>query len=405
MKRNFEDWLTAYADYAQDSFCPPKFHFWTGVSAVAGALERKVWTQLETFKLYPNAYILLVARPGVGKSSAMNMGIDMLKQLKSDAGEINFLATQNSEASFNNQMTCWKTFFVGDVTHTQSAGYFYASEASNSLKEIPGGGDITSALTEFYDCPPYWRKNLVAKDIEVKNACCNVLAGSTFSFLNELIPQQKVEGGFASRLLYVIQDDLFKRNPKWSPQGKDLERREALISDLQRVYSLTGTFKPTPEIIKTFEEWFPLQDEYAQGLKSARMQHFIARKHTNILKLAMICSAAESDDLILDVRHWERAKFLVEEVESNLSKIIDHSVNKQTQQGLNHTILNALAKEGKEGVLERPALMASLMRHHVDQTKIESTINFMHNSGVIKIEMGGAGKMRYRLLVDAKDYF
>jgi len=403
--RNFPDWLTAYAEYSLDAFCPEKFHFWTGVSTLAGALERRVWIHRETFNLYPNVYILLVARPGMGKSSATNIGMnEFLKRLSPGDGEINFIGTQNSEASFIEQMSRFKVFHVNGQPHSHSSGFLYASEASNSLKEMVGGGTILSALTEFYDCPSHWKKVLMTKSTSMDNVCCNVLAGCTFSFLKELVPEAQSAGGFASRLLYVIQDEVTVRSPKWRNVGRSGSVREKLFSDLEQIYALAGPFDPLPEFTEAYEEWFPQQDAYVQTLASERLQHFLARKHTNILKLAMLCSVSESNDLKLTRAHWERALSLMDSVEIDLPKIVNHSVDTRTQKGLNYLVLKALQEEGQEGALEKSDLLRILGQRGAEVGKIEHTLKFMHDSKMIRIEISAQGKFRCKLLVDTKDY-
>ena len=76
MSRHYEDWLTAFCDYAQHGEAPRRMYFWAGVSAVAGALRRKVWIDEAYFKWYCNMYIVFVAPPGiVSKSTTANARI------------------------------------------------------------------------------------------------------------------------------------------------------------------------------------------------------------------------------------------------------------------------------------------------------------------------------------------
>jgi hypothetical protein len=402
MTRHYPDWLTAYEDYAKDDFCPQKFHFWTGVSVLAGTLERRVWSDSGNFKLYPNVYVLLIARPGMGKSTASGIGIDqMLSRLDSDNGKINFIANQNTDASFVQQMTKQKRFSLNGEEHIQSASFFYASEASNSLKEVKGGGDIISGLTDTYDCKEHFSKKLAGQPepFVITNGCCNFLACSTFEFLARLIPETQIEGGFASRIIYVIQDETLIRTPKWKAEKASAETQQLLLEDLHQIYALAGEFQATPEVQRKFESWFPKQDAFSQGLKSTKMQHFISRKHTNVRKLAMICSASESNSLLIEMKHWERAQNLITDVEDRLEKIIEHSNDRTSQGGINSILISILAKANARGPMNKKDLMNEIVRKGLDSTKITSTLNSMLDAHIVGLESGG-----YRLLVDAKDY-
>jgi hypothetical protein len=63
MPRIHNDWIKAYQEYASHSEAPPRMHFWTAVSALAGALRRKVWIEQAYFQWYANMYIIFVAPP------------------------------------------------------------------------------------------------------------------------------------------------------------------------------------------------------------------------------------------------------------------------------------------------------------------------------------------------------
>ena len=76
--RNYDDWLKAYLRYAESTEAPMHMHFWSGVSAVAGALRRRVWIDQAYFKWYPNFYIVLVAPPGiVSKSTTVGIAMNL----------------------------------------------------------------------------------------------------------------------------------------------------------------------------------------------------------------------------------------------------------------------------------------------------------------------------------------
>src|SRR5271163_550913 len=57
-------------------------HFWSGVSAIAGALRRKVWIEMSYFRWHVNHYIVFVAPPGVvSKSTTVAIAMDILRKV------------------------------------------------------------------------------------------------------------------------------------------------------------------------------------------------------------------------------------------------------------------------------------------------------------------------------------
>jgi len=408
-KRNFADWITAYTTYARDGFSPDKFHLWTGFSVLAASLERKVWVNLGAKRkhIFPNIYVFLISKPAIGKSTAMDTGVnDILKQIETPEGGIVFLPNQLSEASFYKKFSEGeKRFLWGKQLISHCSGYLYLSEASNSLKEMAGGGELTSAMTEFYDCASSWEKSLVTRKGEViHNICCNALVGSTFNFLGILIPQRNIMGGFASRLLYVVQSDSMVRSPDLEPdRPEDHDKiQKALIEDLSQVHRLTGKFRYEKAFNDEWKRWYAGNDRYVQGLKSERMQALLGRVPTNTLKLAMLCSVSESDEMILRMRHWERAMELIQTLLLDLDKVLTAGQEGKDQRSVN-SIIMTMIKQAPDGEAPQKAVIQKLLQAGVDPTKVMATISTMQNNSILSINLRG-GKTYLKALVDPNDY-
>lgn len=323
MSRKFPDFLTAFEEWANDGFVPPQFNTFGCLSIIAGALERRVWLPWsDRYSFYPNLYVLLVSKPGQGKSVSSKAAFDLLHEVGRRSGVLNIMPTQVTEAKFIELMGHGRSFTdtsTGkELMVFQNAGYYYASEASNSLRNI--FGDFIACLTDFYDCPTAWER-ATKKDgrkIALKNVCMNVLAGSTFDYLNKLVSDENIQGGFASRLLYVVQRDEVVKVQKWQ-NGQDAEIRklrnqyhEALLQDLTAISQMTGPMQANREFGEAWEAWYPEQQRQVLGLKSEKLQSILARTNTNVLKISMLLSASESADRVMKLHHFERAVKLVE---------------------------------------------------------------------------------------------
>lgn len=313
---------------------------------------------------------------------------------------MSFLPDQLGDAAFVDSIAKWSKFVAYGKEQIQSSHFLYISEASNSLKDLKGAGEITAALTNFYDCPTYWRKKTISRgETEVRNACCNLLVGCTFSYLNQLFPDSEVMGGFASRVTYIVHNDKTPRTVKWEAKARDPQLAEKLFSDLTHIFSLSGQFTVTPEFGHAFEKWFAGFDEYRRSLQSERMQAFLARKHTNIIKLSMILSAAESDRMTLEKRHWDVALRMLDELEEDLPHILNAAAKADTQLGVNRIIIGALEKA--------PLTSADLKRlfaiKGVDPKVGDITIAQLTEGKILSLDFID-GSAYYRLKVDAKDY-
>lgn len=324
MNRRFEgeSFIDAYCRYADDGFVPPQFNVWAALSIVAGALERKVWLPWsDTYSYYPNIYVMLVSLPGDGKSVALTRAVGLLQAVNAKTGLLSIMPNQVTEAKFIELMGHGRSFMDTrsgrEIVHKQNAGYYWASEASNALKNI--FGDFIACLTDFYDCPNTWERATKkdGKKIQLTNVCMNMIAGSTFDYLGKLVNDENIQGGFASRLIYVVSKNKEVVEQRFQLGGVDKddeERREyraALVDDLTAISRMVGPMYASPEFAAAWEKWYPEFERTRRQIPSEKLQSLIARANTNILKVAMLLSAADGSDRELKFKHWERAVGLV----------------------------------------------------------------------------------------------
>lgn len=410
MKRNFNNWLDAFQTYANDEFVPGQFNTWTGLSAIAGALERKVWLPWsETYSFYPNIFVLLVSLPGVGKSTALNRGISLLQEVMQRGNTLNVLPSQMTEAKFIQMMGVAAPFEFGTKVINQSAGYYFASEASNSLKNIYG--DFIACLTDFYDCPVHWEKATMKDDkLTLRNVCLNILAGSTFDYLGKLVTDDNIMGGFASRLIYVVHRDKLIRNQQFqlggSTAGESAERadyRRRLVDDLIQIHKMIGPFTASREYSAAWEKWYPVFEEQRQSNPSEKMQSLLVRTNTNVLKVSMLMSAAESGDRILKQSHWERAIELAEANAKEIPAIFREakSLDTKSQAGLNQAIFSAF---GGGRALSLEALKTKLMMVGFEPHRIDATIRQFERGGQFQNVSISASGQTVKLLTNADNH-
>lgn len=403
MARRTPNFLDAFTDYADNGFAPRIFHKWSGISIIAGALERKVWLPWDdTFSYYPNLFIFLVAHPGIGKSSALDKATGLLQEMnRISAGGLHFVPSQVTEAKFIDLMSRAASFEIGSKITYHSSGYYFASEASNSLKNL--FGDFIACMTDFYDCPKFWEKATVKDGTRtLNNVCFNLIAGTTFDYLGKIVTDANVMGGFASRVTYVMFRDKLIRNPQFQG-GEDvesperLEFRQALLADLADIHSMVGRFTGTPEFGKRFEAWYPTYETERQNLESEKMQSLMVRKQTTIFKLCMVLSASESSDRVLREHHWDRAVELLDSVETDLPGMLRESKAGQTQSqlGLMQAIFSCFPG-GRDSEATATAVRNSLHMRGFKPQEIEGNLAYMIKNG--SLANGAAGA--FKLLVD-----
>lgn len=406
--RQFKDtnFIDAYCAYVNENgFLPPQFAEWSALSIVAGALERRVWLPwTDTYSFYPNIYVLLVGMPGDGKSQAINEAVGFLREVNRRTQQLHILPTQMTEAKFIELMGHGRSFIDRssgrDLMVFQNAGFFAASEASSSLKNV--FGDFIAVLTDLYDCPPIWERSTKkdGKTTTLKNVCMNLLAGSTFDYLGKLVNDENIMGGFASRLIYVVSMNKQVYAQKFASRDSSLNEgeratyREALVQDLSSIAKMTGPMKGDAEFAAAWEAWYPVYEKKRRALDSEKAQALMARANTNIIKTAMLFSAAESDAGILTLKHWQRAHDLVMAIQSETPSVFRKAKANSSNQMLPNNRVNAVI----DAVFRNPgitfnALVAKMSSRFSSTQQARDMVQALINDGTLEGN-GGGGPIR-----------
>jgi hypothetical protein len=351
MRACAEGWLKAYVQHMRFSEAPTSFHFWVGVGTIAGALRRKVWTDHLTYQYTPNFYIILVAPPGVAtKSTAIRAGTNLLRRVKGVHIGPQSLTWQ---ALFDSLKISVEVVKVPGTTQVlaYSALTLPISELGTFFR--PENKEFMDHLTNIWDAQKevVGRKTLKDGEILIENPWLNIIAGTTPGWLKDNFPKVMIEGGLASRLIFVFQDK--KQRLIAYPERLDLGasfklEQEALLYDLQQIGNLCGQYKFTDAAYTWGERWYEsLHDIKPAGLSSAeRMQGYLSRKQALVHKLAMVLAAGRGNELILDEPDLIEAEANITALETNISQVFD-SIGVTPEANIANDILHTIQRHDK----------------------------------------------------------
>lgn len=305
MPRMHKDFIESYLEYTSNHEASPKIHKWTAISILASVLERKVWIERGYYKLYPNLYIFIIGPSGlIKKSTSTSIGVDLLRDIEG----FNIMTERATDASLCQQIERAgkkKSFLYNGAPVRQSPVYAYASELAVFLQEI--NKSIIELLTTFFDCQPNdsskpWRYGTRhTGDIVVYGPCLNLLGCSTPSWLLRCVPKSEMEGGFASRILFVVENEP-PVNPVAWPKVDESKKHDyfKLGQTLKHIHNLKGKMVPTDAAFELYEKWYRIHCQKVIPKNSdTRFSGYYGRKGDQMLKLAMVRSISQRDDLIL----------------------------------------------------------------------------------------------------------
>lgn len=320
----FPNWLQAYLDYAcPNSEAPEAFHYWTGISTIAGALRRRCWISMENFRWYPNFYLCFVARPGVvHKSTSVDTGYDLLR------------AVRPPEA-FGPSMMTWQSLFqalkeaqedfwpvAGQPGIQISCLNFAASEMGSLFQK--GEFQLITLLTDLWDGKdaPFTKRTKGGGTEVIEHPWINLIGCCTPSWVAENWSTYFSSGGFASRTLFVYGD----RKERLIAYPSDFIRkdrntyREKLIQDLREISLLSGEFSLTPSALKWGRDWYHQHDQITWN--SDVLEGYAARKQAHIHKTALILEASKGGNKnFITPETLQSAATAVTQLEGNITKV------------------------------------------------------------------------------------
>ncbi len=288
---------------------PILYSKWAAVAAVAGALERKVWSITTKGKIFPNHYILLVGPAGVGKTLATGEGTrPLLAELKDHY----IGATNVSRASL---IDCLYAADRRIVNPTGIESFHALTIVSNEFATfLPAyENDFMAILTDIWDGREFEEKKR-GKDLHINmpKPTINLIAATTPSYLNGILPEGAWEQGFLSRCIIAYSGEA-EVVDLWDFQAKDDRPFKDLTHDLKIIGSLFGEMRVMEEVKIIFMKWLkgggePRPDHPKLNTYSTRRPH-------HLLKLMMVMSAMRGNDLLISLEDYRRAMDLLVETE------------------------------------------------------------------------------------------
>ena len=387
MARHLNNWLESYRDLMLDTEPAGIFDTWVGYSVIASALRRKTWLQLGRLIYFPNIYVVLVADPGVArKTQAIKHGVSFLTTvpdiiMSSDSATKEAM-TDDIEASALDELQMDGT----QLRHSSLS--IISKEFESFLGQKKENTRMLTSLTDLFDCPDEWSsRTRHSGSTKIVRPWLNLLAATTPDSLASSLPASAVGGGLTSRIMFVWAEKKKKSVAIPSMTPEEIIMQEKLTKDLYQISRITGEYVMADSCIKKWVAWYDTYDEDESGVRVCTDKSFsgwYSRKPTYIIKVAMLCAAAESNTLVLEWRHIECAMqevLNVEHVMGNAFKAIGKSDISAEVSSVEQIIRSYKWISEKQ-------LMTIIWRD-IDSSKFENVIDTLLKTGKVHREYKG----------------
>lgn len=323
-KRRLSNWLNAYQEYASSTEAPKIIHFWAAVSAIAGALRRRVWFDQIKFKWYPSFYIVIVGPPGIiTKSTTADGSMDLLKQVPGIHFGPDAITWQQVVSAFADSAESYE--FEGSWV-PMSAVTYLASEFGN-LVNFEDADMINLLITLWDGRNTYHKETKTSGKDMVEGPWINILACTTPRWINANMNANTIGGGFTSRCVFVYGDK--KERPvayiedQIADQAKYDSLKADLIHDLEYIaVNLVGKYVLTPEAKAWGTAWYTNLWEKEYKLDNEDyVNNYLARKQAHMHKLAIVIAAAQRDELIITLDDLRLSEIMLNTTEENFRMV------------------------------------------------------------------------------------
>ena len=306
-RRCSPNWVETYLEYTRFQNAPPRYHIWIALSIIASAIQRRVRMHRGFYSLYPNLYTCIIGPSGFTKSTAADIGSEILAELP-DIEMISGRATSW-------YMLDW--FGKASASGIDCVCTIYASEMKSLLGDL-NKTELVTLLTDLYTSPN--KKDYHTKGggkLTFKNVCINVLCCSTPEWLTTGTSTDEIHGGFTGRFIFVFADtgERAIAFPEDFMTAEILKLKQDLIHDLKLIRLLKGDFYITDQAKAEYIYWYgKRKDEWGDE----RLAGYFSRKGDLVLKISMLLSLAHDDSLVIDENILHLAWKLLTKVEQQM---------------------------------------------------------------------------------------
>jgi hypothetical protein len=389
--RRKHDWIKDFClEAAPRTESPERFLYWSAVSAVAGAVRRRCYIEMGTFRWFPNFYIIFVGPPGiVKKSTTIDLSISCLRQLPS----VHFGSDSVTWERFVDEIDKAQDNFViqNGTTSIMEQEFAQTRAITYAISEFgtffdPKNLPLVNMLTEFWDCKdaPFKKGTKTQGDNIITAPFVNLIAGTTPDWIGMNFKTHFGGWGLSSRIIFIHASKMERQVPFPDELWGDrmLTWKDDFAHDLGEIEKMQGAFT-IPEETRvlaraSYAKISARQESMARHPNSDPwMSYYLARKYTHIMKLALVLSISQGESYRIEPEHFKEAEMRCTAIEDEIGVIFNGKRRKASQQELYLDVARGIAN-GIDKYGPRPEVMiAQFGFQWMDGNQLKTLLNQM----------------------------
>ncbi|HSW91779.1 MAG TPA: DUF3987 domain-containing protein [Candidatus Saccharimonadales bacterium] len=368
-----DSFIGRYLEYCSNSETPYAYDFWSAAWLLACAAGRGVVVSRGSASVHLNLFVIFVADSGTTRKSTAVRSAS--KFARSISGE--------DVAFIESRITPEKLEF--DLA-MQSAeyGYAYATVAIDELVKFLGQEKyvkgMPTLLTDLYDSPEIRTGGgtLLRGSVTLRKVFINFLSASTPSWLLRAVNPDVIEGGFTSRVIFVVAEQA-KQQLAFPGEVNETLRQEiqSSLRDVRDQAARTDSIPISEGARKRFISWYKSRDKKRDTFRAS----FQSREDAHILRLAALLSI--SDGLWeIQANHISLAIRIITETREDGATIFEGTGTNSRLVIAADAIRDKVLAGGLGGVKQGD--ITKSLQGRATAEDIKTILNIMHDLGMVQ---------------------
>lgn len=372
--------LDYYLDFCSDFTSSPKqFHVFVMLTIIGMLMGRMVRINSGMRGVFPNLYVLLLGEPSQYKTTAWEIGYDVLQEVHPE-----YLLPKE----FSNERFKAYLAKLPQTDRNDTRGLFPLDELSTFLKLVKKqyADEIPGLLTNFYDCP---KNHTVARqtgDFTINKPFLSVFATSTFDWYVKNIDESDIKGGHFPRYIHV---------PSWAREKEEERKRIQPPRDEMKYSKILDELRIMDERAKKrinmrlsdkaehiYNQWDSRWFKESEAA-DPRLRAMYSKLPPITLKIAMILHFAHIGTDEIAPEMMESATTIMDWLLSSYQKMTVEFGFSDFERKKN-VVLKLISEKGKDGI-DR----SQLLRHsHLPKKELVNIIETLEDSELVTVHRG-----------------
>lgn len=280
------DLIAAFEASVAGTTAPPAFRRWAGISLAAAAIARNASVRVAGSPIYPNLFVILVTRSGVGKNSVIEPAKAAFRDCLNGTRGTELAPDKTTLRRLVARLGAPTPVGENDPPTQIDA---VCSCFANEFRVLVPAHEIQTmeVLSDLYECQSEWHGETQHAGCDhLYNVCINILGGAQLGYFSAAsgFHPAAIHQGILARYTLIYSED--KQPLRMTQAARDAPDSRALLPMLRQLRRPVGQVFFTPGAFTAYTDWYARSA--ADRPDSPIMTSYNERRHVLAAKLALI---------------------------------------------------------------------------------------------------------------------